>query len=989
MTDPRLEAAKKKFSRLLKEIFQFDSADLDFGIYRILAMRRTELEKFLDTELLPQVEGILGGVAGGDRASIVADMKKLEDALEGVGDFSISPKWRALKEKLDAQPDVAGLTREVFSDLTTFFSRYYDEGDFMALPRYKAGTYAIPYDGSEVKLHWANADQYYIKTTERHADYVAVLEPTAGLKAPRLKFRLHRAESDRDNNKSKAKRAYVLRSENPVEVEGETLTVWFEYRAVEGAPNQEALCTQAEEAVLAAVSPDWRAALSRPKAERTTLAFQLYRYTRKSTADYFIHKDLGGFLSRELDFFIKNEVLFLDDIEGRTAVEIEVSLQKVKAIRAVGRKIIAWLAQMEGFQKRLYLKRKFILRTQWVIGIDRLPGDLRTMVEANEAQNLAWQSLYRFDPQGDLFSASGSRDGLTFDSQYFDLGLTHRVLASLSDAQPTGTMMSGDNAQALRLLAQRGVKVDAVYIDPPYNAKTSEIAYKNTFKHSAWLTMMADRVRLGAQLLAREGGLAVAIDENERDRLGLLLEEFALDRDLTCVAVQHNPRGIQGSGLSYTHEYGFFLTPKGADLPLRQLDEDKAKPLMKTGSVSMRSEGLTMFYPIYVRDGQVTRVGPPPPEDFHPDGPEVAHPNGEIELWPLDSEGGERKWRYKGESLMGVKDKVEVRSGREGRTVLYLAKSEEAYRTMWSDSRYNAAEHGSTLLTDMAISGFSFPKSIHTARDTIEIVLNGNREGLVLDYFGGSGTTGHAVLQLNNEDHGHRRFALIEMGEYFDSALVPRILRATYALQWKNGSPQSTERLSPIYKIAYIESYEDTLENLTLQRAPQQTELVFDEQNAALREDYHLHYQLDLESQGSLLDLARFRKPWHYTIKVRRDGVLQDSPVDLVETFNYLLGLRVKRYDTFGQEGLLFVTGTDPDGQNVIVVWRDCDLWPNETLEKKCEQAFESFRPIEFDQVYINGDHHLPALPKAGGRWKVNLTEETFHARMFDTSDVE
>ena len=145
MSTDRLEAAKKKFSRLLKEIFQFDCADLDFGIYRILALRRHELEDFLDNDLLPQVEELLAGAAG-DRQAVVDELAKLEDNLRaaGITDFSTSPKWQELKGRLAAQPDVAGLAREVFSDLTTFFARYYDEGDFLALPRYKGDTYAIP-----------------------------------------------------------------------------------------------------------------------------------------------------------------------------------------------------------------------------------------------------------------------------------------------------------------------------------------------------------------------------------------------------------------------------------------------------------------------------------------------------------------------------------------------------------------------------------------------------------------------------------------------------------------------------------------------------------------------------------------------------------------------------------------------------------------------------------------------------------------------------
>jgi adenine-specific DNA-methyltransferase len=190
-----------------------------------------------------------------------------------------------------------------------------------------------------------------------------------------------------------------------------------------------------------------------------------------------------------------------------------------------------------------------------------------------------------------------------------------------------------------------------------------------------------------------------------------------------------------------------------------------------------------------------------------------------------------------------------------------------------------------------------------------------------------------------------------------------------------------------VLKVVELESYDDTLENVSLKRNAGFGELF--ESNAALREDYTLRYMLNLEAEGSLLNLECFRNPWHYTIKIRRDGVVQDAPVDLVETFNYLIGLRVKRYDTYGQEGLLFVIGTDPEGRRVIIVWRDCDLWPNDRLEEKCRQAFESFRPDEFDLVYVNGDNHLPIIKTGEESWKVSLIEETFHARMFDTSDVE
>jgi adenine-specific DNA-methyltransferase len=956
MTDDRLLAAKKKFSRLLKEIFQFDCADLDFGIYRILAMRRTELERFLDDELLPQVEGILAAAAG-DRASVQSELSKLEGTLRdaGIQDFSSSPKWNELKGKLAASPDVAALAREVFSDLTTFFARYYDEGDFMALPRYKGDTYAIPYDGSEVKLHWANADQYYIKTTEQHADYTAVIDGVSGLEKPRLRFRLAAAESDRDNNKSTEKRRYVLRGESPVELDGNQLTVWFEYRVPEPGsgrqPAQSALCDEAEKAVLAAVPQPWQAALTRKASQNpekyTVLGYQLYRYTKKNTSDYFIHKDLGGFLRRELDFFIKNEVLFLDDIEGRTSAEIDVALQKVKAIRAVGGKIIDWLAQIEDFQRQLWLKRKLVVRTRW----------------------------FEVD--------AGSRVA--------EISADHgRISRGIADGDDIGLLVRSENFGALRML-QASLTVDAIYIDPPYNSPSSEIAYKNNYKHASWLSLMADRLSIASKMLdgASNPLLMVAIDENESERLGLLLDALFPNLERTCISLVHNPRGIQGQNFSYSHEYVYFLHRPGSGAVSERVipeTEREYSNLRNWGGESLRTDAKTCFYPILVRGSEIVGFGDVLDDAIHPPSRAVTRQDGVIEVWPIDSKGVERKWRYARSTVEGIVSRLRVVARADGPDV-QISQEREKFRTLWQDSRHDAGSHGTRLLTDMGLTGFSFPKSVHLVDDCLAAGLVDNPVGRVLDFFAGSGTTAHALLNLNRRDGGKRRFALAEMGDYFDTVTLPRVLKAAQSSTWKSGQPTGDDPVPMALKVIELESYDDTLENVELNREAAFGDLFAS--SHALREDYTLRYMLNLEAEGSLLNLERFRKPWDYTIKVRRDGVVQDSPVDLVETFNYLIGLRVKRYDTYGQEGLLFVIGTDPEGRRVIVVWRDCDLWPNDRLEEKCRQAFESFRPDEFDLVYVNGDNHLPIIKTGEESWKVNLIEETFHARMFDTSDVE
>ena len=311
-------------------------------------------------------------------------------------------------------------------------------------------------------------------------------------------------------------------------------------------------------------------------------------------------------------------------------------------------------------------------------------------------------------------------------------------------------------------------------------------------------------------------------------------------------------------------------------------------------------------------------------------------------------------------------------------------------KNLLSRSHYNMETNEDATSQLEALFGdceFKTAKPEMLIRSLVSAVTHSVESPVVMDFFAGSGTTAHAVIEAARAGLQSPQFVLVEMGSYFDDLLVPRVLKVSAGTHWKAGQLARGEPYRLVHKILYLESYDDTLENIAFGREPD-TDALFN-RNDALREDYTLRYMLDLESRGSLLNLEKFRKPWDYTIKVRKDGVVQDSPVDLVETFNYLLGLRVQRYDSFGQDGLLFVTGTDPDGRRVIVVWRDCDLWDNEALEKKCKQAFEGFRPDEFDVVYVNGDHHLPIIRTGEERWKVNLTEETFHALMFDTSDVE
>ncbi len=162
----------KRLSALLRALFQLDQPDLDFGLYRIINQRRDEISRFLDHDLLPRIEATLGTYQTADRSDLERQRAELAATLRSAGvDPMIAPAYQELQAKLAAAPDTVALQNDIFAALTTFFSRYYKDGDFISLRRYKPGIYAIPYEGEEVKLHWATADQYYVKTTEQFQDY--------------------------------------------------------------------------------------------------------------------------------------------------------------------------------------------------------------------------------------------------------------------------------------------------------------------------------------------------------------------------------------------------------------------------------------------------------------------------------------------------------------------------------------------------------------------------------------------------------------------------------------------------------------------------------------------------------------------------------------------------------------------------------------------------------------------------------------------------
>ena len=355
-----------KLTAVLQEVFQMDQADLDFGIYRIMNQKRDEINDFLENKLLPQVKTIIENANLGDAKEArkeldetIAQLKKLRVTQEVIDTNEKVVELRALLKQGEAAETVE---EDVFSHLANFFKRYYEKGDFISLRRYKKDVYAIPYEGEEVKLYWANHDQYYIKTSEFLKSYSF----KAG-KGKKVCFELVEANTEQNNNKAAngKERQFRLYEEKPLETKDDnnTLVIYFTYLTSDKKEKREELNGYAFDILKNSLPRNWVGDLLQkmPTAknpDRTLLEKHINDFTARHTFDYFIHKDLGTFLNRELDFYIKNEVLFIDDINAKDPKAFSRQIAKIKALKAIGEKVIQFLAQLENFQKRLWLKKK-------------------------------------------------------------------------------------------------------------------------------------------------------------------------------------------------------------------------------------------------------------------------------------------------------------------------------------------------------------------------------------------------------------------------------------------------------------------------------------------------------------------------------------------------------------------------------------------------------------------------------------------------------
>jgi len=1029
---------KSRFQKILWELFQFDAADLDFGIYRILNFKRDQINKFIQEDIGEIVDQAFTKYRD-ERMDNIAQLleEAKQKAIQGLGPDAFLPSGE-LKEEYEKTPlgrdyqaiktrnDDADANGEikllVFNDLYNFFSRYYDEGDFAPQYRYsiKGHKYAIPYNGEEVKLYWANSEQYYTKTGTLFRDYAFF---TDAAKTYKIVLRTVAAREELGSNKATKARFFVLDDEKPLESVGKNaLVIRLQYREltvaevkryeVGGGSNtakQEKINQHVMDAVLAGLdNPNLKGALSiYDNNEKPLFFYQLSRFSAKNSRDFFIHKNLKNFLSEQLDYFIKAEVISIETLERERFLDKHIT--RAKVVRTIGESIIDFLAQIEDFQKKLWEKKKFVLKTEYVITTDRVPEEFHQEILKNKKQAKEWEAM-------GFGTVSSKKElkvkNLSVDTKLFREDFKERLLEKLTEKADLddlidGLMIKSENWQGLNLLKERyREQVKCIYIDPPYNTDASAILYKNDYKDSSWLSLIYNNLNMARGMLESSGILCVAIDDEEASELHFILSTIFI-KELGIVVVRSNPAGRKTKGkFAPAHEYAMFFgksseaLPMSLDITEKRLSRYPKKDnkghfawanFIRSGSNDKREDRPKLYYPILVSKADAIRIPDMRWDDDSSSYILLEEPNEDEDIvYPVVKQGTkaiEKNWQRGHNRVKSELEEYRIRrsSSAEISIDFKTRMDEESLPTTWWDAKeYASANYGAAELK--AIFGekiFDFAKAQTLVKDCV--IASGGRlsESVVLDFFPGSGTTAHAVMNLNKDDGGKRKFILIEMANYFDTVMIPRIKKVAYSLNWKEGKPKDSDGNGVFFKYQVLEQYEDTLDNLELKENSEALSL--------FRNDYLVKYFLDFESRdnASLVNFEHFKNPFSYRLKVNFEevGEPQEVIVDLPETFNYLIGLKVRKIKVRKNKGRKYLFSlAEKEGRNIAVVWREYDdKWTKTKFKSDKDFIIQEIEGWVPHVVYINGQSAL--TPKIGSQTAdVRFIEPEFRKRMVNAS---
>ncbi|RJX21857.1 MAG: site-specific DNA-methyltransferase [Ammonifex sp.] len=854
---------EKKFYRALKDIFVGAKVEGDSGYINLMRVKSWYFEK----GVFPRLQ------------------QDIEEALKLFPDFR----------------------DELFDKLYTFFGRYFSESGsiyFRYTPLHQNVYEKVYTDDKDVMLFWKTHMLYYVKTDRLFRSMDVEVD------GHRFFFDVSVLEHKRSNEK----RALVFDFK---EKRGDGVLAFTVTYSERGRKTK---IDEIRRKIKDALNLN-RYTDDVPSEDTLERVFRLFE--RQSEVDYFINKDARAFLREQFDLWLYQYVF-----SGKSQWT-ETRIRQLQALKDIAYKIIDFISQFEDELVRIWNKPKFVLHSNYVITLDRIAGrDVglldRILAHPGMAQQEEeWRRLgmvgedFRLEGvwQQDLLGRQphGRYQYLPIDTKYFkDLELDILALFEYLDQELDGWLIKSENYQALNtLLPKFRERVKCIYIDPPYNTDASEIMYANDYRDSSWLSLIANRLEISTRLLARNGMLCVTIDDFELFRLrGLLSGMFGDEYILGTVVIRSNPAGRStAKGFSISHEYAVFVTNsleasigriERTPEQIARYDQKDGKGYFEWvnfrkhgGANAMRTARPRLFYPIYITQNSL-RIPPMQWDEHLQEWIALEKPTKEeTVVFPISPEGEERTWKWGHETARERIADLTVRPDQQGELGIYMKSrlrgDGRLPPTWWEKSSYSATDHGTNLLKNLFGEGqkFSFPKSVHATTDCIRVASPDN-SSIILDFFAGSGTTAHAVINLNREDGGKRKYILVEMADYFDTVLLPRVKKVAFSDKWKDGKAQNGQGISHFIKYYELEQYEDVLRRACYEDAdlfdnPYQdpySQYVFlrDKKLLDNRETGEKVVELDIEKEEVRVDVSKLYEG-----------------IDLAETLSCVTGKWIKR----------------------------------------------------------------------------------------------
>ena len=810
-----------------------------------------------------------------------------------------------LMKDIDAacKPFDKGFREELFDKLYDFFQHYFSESGsiyFRNTAQHHNIYEKVYTDDRDVMLFWKTHMLYYVKTDRLFNSMDVEVD------GEKFFFDVSGMELKRSNEKRELTFAFKSYRDGKT-----TLSVTY---------SEKGRKTKIDD-ILKAVKTKG-VTLTEETLEK---AFRVFE--KQSEVDYFINKNARAFLCEQFDLWMY-QYLF----KGESTFN-ETRLKQLQAIKEIAYKIIDFIAQFEDELVRVWNKPKFALNSNYIITLDRIINGSEALLKkifkhnGMKEQIAEWQDLGMVDKkfkiemilERDLVGdpLHPQYQYLPLDTKYFkDLELDILALFDDLDASLDGWLIHSENYQALNtLLPKFRERVKCLYIDPPYNSAASEIIYQNKYKHSSWLSLMDDRIRHSIDFMKDDAIICVAIDDYEVAALNKCLSlAFGEDMYLATAVVRSNPHGrAMAAGFSQNHEYSLFYG-KTNKASVGRLPRDERKQarypekdeignfawmnFRATGANSRRTDRPRLFYPIYVSSKGTIRISTmewsSEKQQWEPTEPAKSN---EVIILPYDSDKSERVWNLGWERAREQAKTVLQAKLTDGQWQIYrkYRPNEEGALpgTWWDDAKYSATESGTRIIRDLLGERelFSYPKSVFLIEDCLR-ASNSSEGSLILDFFAGSGTTAHAVMNLNRVDGGKRKYILVEMGEHFNTVILPRIKKVAFSDKWKDGKAQEGKGVSHFVKYFQLEQYEDTLRKARYEDAP-----LF----AGTQDAYTSYVFLrDLK----LLDAVKVDKKKN-KVEVNLEKLYEG--VDLAETLSCLTGKWIKRIT---EETVEFQDGT-------------------------------------------------------------------------------